>query len=152
MVTRRTIWARWRIEQQTLAATADARVGLNTLIKMDRPGLGEYTITRTIGLVQFMATSGTRTPCGIGMITAPATVSVTQIPKPLVDFHADWMWWKSFICPATADRPNFLLFEFDLGGQRKQRELERDWSMVLRNNGTVNCDFAIGGMSLLKLA
>ena len=87
-----------------------------------------------------------------GMIVAPATVTVAEIPDPLGEPHADWMYYRAGGIGLLTQTPSVFHWEFDLGGQRKQRELERDWNLVLNNVGPAACDFLIGGRSLLLLA
>lgn len=149
---RRTIWASWRLGDTSLSAVGTAKVSLRTLIEIDRPGLGEYTITRTIGNVQWRnPDASTAAPVLAGMIALPATVNVADAPDPFNEPHADWMYWRSGQLWLLGDSPNHYTWEFDLASQRRQREMERDWALMLNNRGVDVVSFACGGRSLLKL-
>jgi len=149
---RRTLWARWRTGAGSLAALGVAKVSLRSLIVADRPGLAEYTITRTIGNIWIRATSAVTTADVVaGIITLPGTVTVTDAPEPFTEPHADWMYYKATTIPLSGDSPNNQQMEFDLASQRRQRDFERDWALILVNRGTVAITFSVGGSSLLKL-
>ena len=152
MVARRTIWASWRVSEQTLAAVGTAKISLRSLIQVDRPGLGEYTITRSIGNVMWM-NQGATVDLDVlaGMLTLASTVDVSTAPDPFNEPHADWMYYRSGFVPSRSDIPNVQIWEFDIKSQRKQRELERDWAFMLNNRGTTGISFSVGGRSLLKL-
>ena len=152
---RRTIWATWHAANVNLGAVGTARVELNTLIDATRPGLGEYTITRTIGKVLFgiQAATTDRHDCYAGLITHPATNDVNSVPDPFNEPHADWMWWEfGWVPRSDIDAGNRILeMRFDVASQRKQREFERDFSLMLHQRGTTALDFSVGGRCLLKL-
>ena len=154
---RRTIWATWTTGAVNITAGAIVRVSLRTLVQAARPGLGEYTITRSIGNVQWFdesnnAPTNQRGEVYAGMITAPAKVTVSEIPAPFTDTEADWMWWRGSTIPRTdRDIPNWLDWQFDIRSQRKQRELERDWSLVMQNTSAVALEVGVNGRTLLKL-
>ena len=153
MVTRRrTIWARWRTSANSLAAVGTAKISLRTLIEVDRPGLGEYTITRTIGNVTWINEHATANVDVLaGLIVLPATVDVATAPDPFNEPHADWMYYRSGTIPSREEIPNVAVWEFDLASQRRQRELERDWAIMLNNRSAQALQFSVGGSSLLKL-
>ena len=152
MVARRTIWASWRTSLASLAAVGTAKVSLRFLIQADRPGLGEYTITRTIGNVTWRALSSSNVSDVLaGILVLPATVNVADAPDPFNEPHADWMYYRSGAVGTTTDVPSMWVWEFDLASQRRQRELERDWAFMLNNRGISALQFSIGGRSLLKL-
>ena len=154
-VRRRTIWATWIVTDIAIAAAATSRISIRTLIQAQRPGLGEYTIIRTIGRVQWfdgVAVTTTRGSVFAGMITASSNITVTEIPQPFSETEADWMWWRQGTFPRSdRDIPNTLDWEFDVASQRKQRELERDWSIVVDNRTGEALSFSSSGRSLLKL-
>ena len=149
---RRTIWARWRLGETSLAAVGTLKASLRTLIEVDRPGLGEYTITRTIGNIVWVNREATAfTDVLAGLIVLPATVDVSTAPDPFSEPHADWMYYRSGLVASRADVPNVVTWEFDLASQRRQREMERDWAIMLNNRGINAVNLSIGGSSLLKL-
>ena len=152
MVKRRTIWATFNSEEVLLAAVGIAQVSLRTLILSQRPGLGEYTITRTIGNIYIRGNSTSRGEVKAGLITTAATAGVGGTPDPHNEPQADWMYYRSGLSPlAGVDIPNWWDWSFDLASQRKQGEFERDWVLMLANRGANAINFMISGRTLLKL-
>jgi len=149
---RRTLWAKWSMGTVlTLPATSKLRVDMSSILKIARPSLGEYTITRIIGGVHIFAAEGFRTEWAAGIIQHPSTVTVLEIPGPLVEPHADWMWMLHEASPTTAEVPDNLYYPFDVSSQRKIAEMEGNFSMVFQNTSAVAVFVFTAGRTLIKL-
>lgn len=150
MANRRTIWATGRASV-TLATLTNASILLKSLIEADRPGLGQFTIIRTIGHIQVFGETTTRNDVRWGIIAAPSTVTVASIPEPITEPHADWMYQSGCLSPDTTDIPTWYDEHFDLRSMRKLNELERSWFFTMRNGGTQTVSVNVFLRALLKL-
>jgi len=139
-----------------LAAVGVAAINLSTLILADRPGLAEYTITRMIGsLMLGNNTTGTTARAQVlaGITTTTDVQTVSQIPDPFNEPHADWMWWRgTYLMRSDIDTGDKAVrLDFDIRSQRKQRELERTFHLIISNRGVVSIEFGLHLSALLKL-
>jgi len=153
---RRTIWARSNTGAVIgLAAVGVAAVNLSTLVEADRPGLGEYTIIRMIGNLFLSANTASVVSQQVlaGITTTSKIQAVASTPDPFNEPHADWMWWRGGYIARADQNPgaSLLNWDFDIRSQRKQRELERDFQLIVSNRSVATIAFGVHLSALLKL-
>ena len=152
---RRTIWAPFNASDIAMPAVGTILVNLGTLIDVARPGLGEYTITRTIGSIVWNrdgVTETARAPVFAGLVTGQRTDNVTSLSDPFNEGDASWLWWKGGLLPRPDfEIPNWIEWSFDALAQRRQPDMQRQNYMMLSNRGIDNVIVSVYGRVLLKL-
>ena len=143
-------WSASRTAGVAIGANADALIDLASLLRADMPSLSNYTLMRSIIRVGMQSDTTAPVELTVGVITIPDSVSVTEMPKSGVHFHADWLWWTG-IQAARSDFPmNYL--EVDLGGMRRLREAESRPVMNIHNhNGSLAAQFFVWSRLLFGL-
>jgi len=131
---RRMIWARTLTSTGVGIPIAGAQIDLLDGFRVSNGGAQPIgsTITR-VRIDLTMQVPGAFVPNDAlvcGLIIDQATGILTEVPQPVTDRHADWMWWRrlSLVNPhSTSDQdatgPLATSYEIDVRAQRKMEEL-----------------------------
>lgn len=103
------------------------------------------------------ATASTSTTAGVtwSVITLDQNVS-TNVPTPVTQPHADWMWWQFIGMPSSAVGETRSTFEavggpLRLGASRRVEELGTHLWMVWQTDGAYTVDVRVRTSVLLLL-
>ena len=159
-------WARGETNITALGVSAEAAVDLLSTYESNvSRDIGEVTVTRTLGSVtaQLVSESGGLHILGFGItrVTRVAfAAGVTALPMPLVERHADWLYYRVWAVPngfvessAGVFRPQMVQHLISSKGQRKMQENEEVLVACLRadSGNTSVINFVLESNILLKM-